>query len=41
MTPPPFLTILLNPRTGEEINIAASKIITFKPGKELKDSVNN
>jgi DNA-binding protein HU-beta len=29
-----------NPRTGEEIKIAASKIPGFKAGKALKDSVN-
>ena len=29
-----------NPRTGEEIKIAASKAVTFKPGKALKDEVN-
>ncbi|MCF8480006.1 MAG: HU family DNA-binding protein [Rhodospirillum sp.] len=29
-----------NPRTGEKINIAASKQPKFKPGKDLKDSVN-
>jgi DNA-binding protein HU-beta len=29
-----------NPRTGETINIAASKIPTFKAGKGLKDNVN-
>ncbi|AIL13822.1 hypothetical protein IM40_10615 (plasmid) [Candidatus Paracaedimonas acanthamoebae] len=29
-----------NPRTGQEIKIAASKVPTFKPGKELKDAVN-
>lgn len=28
-----------NPQTGEEIEIAASKMPAFKPGKELKDSV--
>ena len=28
-----------NPRTGEEIQIAASTSIKFKPGKALKDSV--
>ncbi|MGG4499065.1 HU family DNA-binding protein [Brevibacillus reuszeri] len=28
-----------NPQTGEEIEIAASKVPAFKPGKELKDSV--
>jgi DNA-binding protein HU-beta len=29
-----------NPRTGEEIAIAASNRPTFKPGKELKEAVN-
>ena len=29
-----------NPATGEEIQIAASKVPTFKAGKSLKDSVN-
>lgn len=29
-----------NPRTGEEITIAASNIPTFKAGKSLKDAVN-
>jgi DNA-binding protein HU-beta len=29
-----------NPQTGEEIEIAASKVPAFKPGKALKDSVN-
>ncbi|WP_345295664.1 HU family DNA-binding protein [Luteimonas vadosa] len=29
-----------NPRTGEEINIAASKNPAFKAGKALKDAVN-
>ena len=29
-----------NPRTGEKIQIAASKQIKFKAGKGLKDSVN-
>ena len=28
-----------NPQTGEEIQIAASKVPAFKPGKELKESV--
>ncbi|MCM3441359.1 HU family DNA-binding protein (plasmid) [Metabacillus halosaccharovorans] len=28
-----------NPQTGEEIDIAASKVPAFKPGKELKDAV--
>ena len=29
-----------NPRTGEEIEIEASKAPVFKAGKALKDSVN-
>ena len=29
-----------NPRTGEEISIAASTIPSFKPGKALKDKVD-
>lgn len=29
-----------NPRTGEELKIAASKVPAFRPGKELKDAVN-
>jgi DNA-binding protein HU-beta len=29
-----------NPRTGETINIPASKQPKFKPGKALKDSLN-
>ncbi|MGE7903077.1 HU family DNA-binding protein [Peribacillus sp. NPDC094092] len=28
-----------NPQTGEEIQIAASKVPAFKAGKELKDAV--
>lgn len=28
-----------NPQTGEEMNIAASKVPAFKAGKELKESV--
>lgn len=28
-----------NPQTGEEIQIAASKVPAFKPGKGLKDAV--
>jgi DNA-binding protein HU-beta len=28
-----------NPQTGEEIEIAASKVPAFKPGKELKQAV--
>lgn len=30
-----------NPQTGEEIEIAASKVPAFKAGKALKDAVNN
>lgn len=29
-----------NPRTGEAIEIAASNTVSFKPGKGLKDAVN-
>lgn len=29
-----------NPRTGEKIIIPASRIPKFKPGKQLKDSIN-
>ena len=29
-----------NPRTGEVIEIAASKSVSFKAGKSLKDKVN-
>ena len=29
-----------NPRTKEEIQIAAKNVIKFKPGSELSDSVN-
>lgn len=29
-----------NPKTGEEIQINASKVPTFKAGKALKDAVN-
>lgn len=29
-----------NPRTGETIQIAASKLPSFKAGKSLKDAVN-
>ncbi len=29
-----------NPRTGETIKIAASKVPSFKAGKALKDAVN-
>jgi DNA-binding protein HU-beta len=29
-----------NPRTGDTINISASKIPSFKAGKALKDAVN-
>jgi DNA-binding protein HU-beta len=30
-----------NPKTGESINIAASKVPGFKPGKGLKDQLNS
>ncbi|MDR6224510.1 HU family DNA-binding protein [Desmospora profundinema] len=30
-----------NPQTGKEIQIAASKVPAFKPGKALKEDVNN
>jgi DNA-binding protein HU-beta len=30
-----------NPATGETITIAASKLVRFKAGKSLKDSVNS
>jgi DNA-binding protein HU-beta len=29
-----------NPATGEEIQIAASRTVGFKPGKALKDALN-
>lgn len=29
-----------NPQTGKEINIAAKKVVKFKAGAELSDSVN-
>lgn len=29
-----------NPQTGEEIQIEASRIPAFKPGKQLKEAVN-
>ena len=32
-------TLCRNPQTGEEIEIAASKIPAFKPGKALKDAI--
>jgi len=28
-----------NPQTGDEIDIAASKVPAFKPGKQLKDAI--
>lgn len=28
-----------NPQTGDEIEIAATKVPAFKPGKQLKDAV--
>ena len=30
-----------NPQTGEAIQIAASNTVAFKPGKALKDAVND
>ena len=30
-----------NPRTGEPIEISASRVAKFKPGKQLKDSLND
>jgi DNA-binding protein HU-beta len=30
-----------NPRTGEDIPIPAAKVPVFKPGKALKDAVDN
>lgn len=30
----------LNPRTGEEIEIPANRTVKFKPGKALKDALN-
>jgi DNA-binding protein HU-beta len=30
-----------NPKTGEAIQIPASRNVKFKPGKELKESVNS
>lgn len=29
-----------NPRTGETVKIAASKVFKFKPGKAVKDALN-
>lgn len=29
-----------NPRSGETIQIAASRAVSFKPGKALKDGIN-
>lgn len=29
-----------NPRTGEQIQIAASNSVGFKPGKALRDAIN-
>ena len=34
-------TTARNPRTGETINVPASKSPKFKAGKALKDAVNN
>lgn len=30
-----------NPKTGEAINLAAKTVVYFKPGKELKDRVDD
>ena len=30
-----------NPQTGEEIEISARKILTFKPSQVLKNAINN
>ena len=30
-----------NPRTGESLEIQASTALAFKPGKSLKDAVND
>lgn len=30
----------LNPKTGDAITIPAAKVVSFKPGKALKDAVN-
>lgn len=29
-----------NPRTGEDVHIAAAKVPAFKPGKALKEALN-
>ena len=29
-----------NPRTGEDVEISARRVVTFKPGQKLKKSVN-
>ncbi len=31
----------LNPKTGEPITIPSAKVVSFKPGKALKDAVNS
>ncbi len=28
-----------NPQTGEKVKVPAKKVVYFKPGKELKDSI--
>jgi integration host factor subunit beta len=30
-----------NPKTGEAVNIPAKRVAYFKPGKELKELINN
>jgi integration host factor beta subunit len=31
----------VNPKTGEKITIPSKKLPAFKPGKDLKDKINN
>ncbi len=33
--------IARNPKTGEKVHVPAKKVVKFKPGKELKEIVNN
>ena len=32
--------IARNPRTGEKVDVAASRTVGFKPGKALKEKIN-
>ena len=34
-------TVARNPQTGAKIDVAAAKVPRFRPGKALKDAVNN